>query len=95
MSEADRNFHEVWWIYSPVNGKEWAGLRVAHFRKTSNGEALLVIITNESDPHRIGVRAWEDIQRNEFWYKVKQIEIPTMMEILGAAIDNSDERNFI
>jgi hypothetical protein len=80
-------FHEVWWIYSPVNNKEWAGLRIAHFRKTSNGIDLLVNITGEIDQKRIGLRIWEEIQRSEHWYKVEQIPIPSVVEIMKAAID--------
>lgn len=81
------DFHEVWWIYSPINGKEWAGLRIAHFRKTTNGW-LIVVIDSEIDPRRMGVRIWEDIQRTELWYKVKQIAIPTMAEIMAHAIED-------
>lgn len=83
------DFHEVWWIYSPINNKEWAGLRVAHFRKTVNG-VLICVIQDEIDQKRFGLRVWEDIQRTELWYRVKQIPIPTMIEIMAGALDTSD-----
>lgn len=78
-------FHEVWWIYSPINGVHWAGLRIATFRKAVNG-TLLFLIHNEV-PDRTGRRVWDDVQAKEFWYKVKQIPIPTMFDIVVAAID--------
>ncbi|MCK1670331.1 hypothetical protein [Bradyrhizobium sp. 150] len=84
------DFHEVWWIYSPINGKEWAGLRIAHFRKTTNG-VLICTIANEIDPRRIGVRVWEDIQQSELWYKVKQVPIPNLVEVMAAALPLPDE----
>lgn len=83
------DFHEVWWIYSPLNGVEWSGLRVAHFRKTTTGD-LVVYIMGEIDQRRVGARVWDDIQKTELWYRVKQIPIPTMIEIMAAAIDASD-----
>lgn len=83
------DFHEVWWIYSPINGKEWAGLRIAHFRKTVNGE-LVVVITGEIDQRRTGLRVWDDIREREEWFKVRQIPIPTMIEMLAAAIPDED-----
>lgn len=85
MSVPHDALHEVWWIYSPVNGKEWAGLRIAHFHGMNNG-GLFVVITGETDPRRIGLRDWTHIQRTELWYRVKQIPIPTLIEIMGAAI---------
>jgi hypothetical protein len=88
------DFHEVWWIYSPVNGKEWAGLRIAHFRKTMQGD-LVVVITSEIDSRRFGPRIWEEIQRTELWYKVKQITIPSVVEIMqgGLATIERDDAN--
>jgi hypothetical protein len=79
------DFYEVWWIYSPINGKEWAGLRIAHFRKSVDG-SLVVVITGEIDQRRVGMRVWEDIQQSELWYKVKQIPIPNLVEIMAAAL---------
>lgn len=83
------DFHEVWWIYSPVNGREWAGLRIAHFRKTVSGE-LVVVIQGEIDQRRFGMRVWQDIQQSECWYKVKQIPIPSLVEIMASALDVED-----
>lgn len=85
MAVPHADFHEVWWIYSPNIRQEWAGLRVAHFRKSTNGE-LLVIINGEIDQRRIGMRIWTDIQETELWYRVKQIPIPTLIDIMAAAI---------
>jgi hypothetical protein len=84
------DFHEVWWIYSPINGKEWAGLRIAHFRKTVNG-VLVCVIQGEIDHTRFGVRVWEDIQQSELWYKVKQVPIPTFIEVMAAALPICDD----
>jgi hypothetical protein len=77
-------FHEIWWIYSPKSGP-WAGLRIAHFRKTTNG-VVICVIQGEADRRRIGPRIWDDIERSELWYQVKQIPIPTMAEVFGAAL---------
>jgi len=77
---------EIWWIYSPVNGVTWAGLRIAHFELTSNSDTELVVISGESDPRRIGMRVWEDVQRNEHWYKVEQITVPSLATVVAAAI---------
>lgn len=86
MSIPHAEFHEIWWIYSPVNDREWSGLRIAHFRKTVNGEEI-VFITGEIDGRRIGARDWKTIQECEFWYKVEKIRMPTPMQIMAAAID--------
>ncbi|MGY3278097.1 hypothetical protein [Bradyrhizobium sp. S3.7.6] len=83
------DFHEVWWIYSPVKGKEWAGLRIAHFRKTVNGE-IVIVIQGEIDQRRFGMRVWEDIVESEQWYKVKQIPIPSLTEIMAAVMPAAD-----
>jgi hypothetical protein len=84
-----KDFHEVWWIYSPMIAKEWGGLRIAHFRKTAQG-FLIVNITGEIDQRRVGPRVWIDIQRTELWYKVKQIPVPTIFEIGAAAIQDRE-----
>lgn len=78
-------FHEVWWVYSPINGKSWAGLRLATFRKSVDG-ALVVIFHNEIAPDRIGIRIWDDVQNTELWYKVVQVPVPTLVEIMAAAL---------
>jgi hypothetical protein len=83
-------FHEIWWIYSPMVRQEWAGLRIAHFRKTMNG-TLFCIIQGEIDQRRVGMRIWEDIERSELWYKVKQIPIPSLAEIAGSAMQLDGE----
>jgi hypothetical protein len=79
-------FHEVWWIYS-AEKNEWGGLRTAHFKKTPKGE-LIVFITTERDPRRVGL--WDDIAAREGWIKIKQIPFPSHTDIivaLTAAID--------
>lgn len=81
------DFHEVWWIYSPINGVTWSGLRIAHFRKSANGE-MLVFITGEADARRIGPRIWRDIIRTELWYRVSQIPVPSFAEVMRAAISD-------
>lgn len=73
-----QEFHEVWWIHSG-HDEMWAGLRIAHFRKSMDG-ALIVIITGEP-PDRTGLRIWDDIAKREGWRKVRQIAIPTREEI--------------
>lgn len=78
-----KEFHEIWWIYSDQR-EEWAGLRLAHFRKATNSGALLVIITSEIDRHRNGVRIWDDVKDREGWRKVMQVPIPTADEIRAA-----------
>jgi hypothetical protein len=85
----DKPFQEVWWIYSPVNGVSWAGLRIAYFQKASNTGELLVCITNETDHRRMGLRTWTDIIAKEQWYKVKRIDIPTSLEIITAALEGT------
>jgi hypothetical protein len=83
-------FHEVWWIYSPVNNKEWGGLHIAHFRKTTNG-VIFVVIQGEIDSKRVGPRDWPMLQEVEHWYKVKQIPIPTLMEIMASGLNESEK----
>jgi hypothetical protein len=77
---------EFWWIYSPVKDKEWGGLRIAHFRKTTAGDDI-VFITGEIDQRRVGARDWKYVQEVEGWYKVKQIPTPTPTEIDLAALN--------
>lgn len=67
------DFHEIWWIYSGLQ-EQWAGLRIAHFRKTSNRD-LIVVIQGEP-PERAGIRVWDDIKDREGWRKVEQIGVP-------------------
>lgn len=74
-------FHEIWWIFS--RGREpWAGLRIAHFRKTVQGD-LFFIIEGEP-PDRVGLRIWNDVAAREGWFKVQQIVIPTWKKIKAA-----------
>jgi hypothetical protein len=82
VTEEPEDFHEIWWIYSPAEDAEWAGLRIAHFRKTADGH-LFVFIQGEL-PKRVGPRLWEDITVREQWVKVKQILVPTTDEIRAA-----------
>lgn len=76
------DFHEVWWIYSPER-HAWGGLHLAHFRKSIQGN-LLVLILGEVDHRRVGLRVWDDITEREGWVQVKQIKIPTNDEITMA-----------
>lgn len=78
----ENDFHEIWWIYSPSE-EEWGGLRIAHFRKSTN-DVLIVIIDGEVDRRRVGLRVWEDIEKRERWYKVAQIIPPTKTNIQAA-----------
>jgi hypothetical protein len=75
-------FHEVWWIFS--KNEDYGGLRVAHFRKSVHG-VMLIIISNEQR-NRMGARIWDDIRDREGWVRVKQIEVPTKVDVT-AAID--------
>lgn len=77
------DFHEVWWIFS-AREEEWAGLRIAHFRKASNGP-LIVIITGEL-AHRTGPRDWETVCAREGWHRIVQIAIPDA-ETVRAALE--------
>jgi hypothetical protein len=77
---------EVWFIYSPVN-KPWGNLRSATFTKAVNAPHLeLVVIHNEIDKDRIGVRVWQDIVQSELWFKVRQIEVPGVAEVMAASL---------
>lgn len=75
---------EVWWIYSPVNGAPWAGLRIAFFHRTADGVEIAVICSEP--PDRAGPRIWGDIMKREHWYKVKQIPIPSTADVLAGAL---------
>jgi len=44
------NFHEVWWIASPRD-EPWAGLRIAHFRKTVSGRLVVMIHGEHAAAH--------------------------------------------
>ena len=81
MATADSDFHEVWWIFSK-RPEAWAGLRIAHFRKSMDG-ALIVVIQAEP-PERTGLRIWSDIAPREGWRKVCRIAIPTPDEVRAA-----------
>lgn len=74
-------FHQVWWIFSDAD-EEWAGLRLAHFRKVD--ETLVVVISGEVDRDRVGVRIWEDIAPRERWRKIVEVPIPTREQIEAA-----------
>ena len=79
-------FREVWFIYSPVN-KPWGNLRIATFTKACNAPFLeLVVIHNESDRDRIGVRVWDDIVQSELWFKVRKVEVPTAADVMAASL---------
>jgi hypothetical protein len=77
----DGDSRELWFIYSPFN-KPWANLRIATFTKAINAPHLdLVIIHNEAPP-RIGMRVWDEITASEGWFKVRQIEVPTLKDVM-------------
>lgn len=77
-------FREVWFIFSPVD-KPWANLRIATFTKACNSPFLnLVVIHNELDKNRVGVRVWQDIVQSEHWVKVRRIEVPTAADVMAA-----------
>ena len=79
-------FREVWFIFSPMNNP-WGDLRIATFTKAVNDPHLeLVVILNETDPKRIGVRVWKDIQISELWFKVKRIEVPSAADVMAASM---------
>lgn len=78
-------FREVWFIYSPVN-KPWGNLRIATFTKARNSPHQLVVIHNEIDKNRIGVRVWQDIVQSELWFKVRQIEVPSAADVIAASL---------
>ena len=80
------DFREVWFIYSPVK-KPWGNLRIATFTKACNEPFLeLVVIHNEVDKDRFGVRVWEDIMESEQWIKVRQIKVPDAAEVMAASL---------
>ena len=85
------NFHEVWWIASPRD-EPWAGLRIAHFRKTVSGR-LVVMILGECDPRRIGLRIWSDVAVREGWSKVAQIAMPTSEQFAAIHVTDVDAEN--
>lgn len=66
-------FHEVWWIASRQD-EPWAGLRIAHFRKTTDGTLIFFIMGDT--PDRTGPRVWSDVSTREGWKMVEQIQIP-------------------
>ena len=85
MSE-DVDARETWFIFSPLVAP-WANLRMATFTKARNSPHLdLVVIHNEAQPERIGVRVWQDIVKTERWFKVRKIEIPSVVEVLEASL---------
>ena len=68
------DFHEIWWIGSRQK-EPWAGLRIAHFRKTSDGTLIFFILGDTLE--RTGPRVWSDVSAREGWKRVEQIPIPT------------------
>ena len=82
----DTDHREVWFIYSPLN-KPWGNLRIATFTKECNSPHLeLVVIHNETDRDRIGVRVWQDIVQSESWFKVRRIEVPSVADVMTASL---------
>jgi hypothetical protein len=84
-SAAEIGWRELWFIYSPIESP-WGGLRVATFSKAINAPHLdLVVIHNETDRNRFGIRVWDDIVQSEMWFKIRQIAIPSEDEIAQAS----------
>jgi hypothetical protein len=83
---------EVWFIFSPLN-TPWANLRIATFTKASNAPHLdLVVIHNEIGP-RLGMRVWNDIVQSEYWFKVRQIEVPSVADVMAASLASGIDLN--
>lgn len=72
------DFHEIWWLYAHVR-HPWGGARIAHFRKTMDG--TLIFFLADEPPSRYGPRIWDEVAPREGWVKVKQIPMPTLLEI--------------
>ena len=87
MSDSEDSDHrEVWFIFSPMN-QPWANLRIATFTKPRNDPKLdLVVIHNEVQSDRLGVRVWQDIVRSELWFKVRRVDIPTAADVMEASM---------
>jgi hypothetical protein len=87
MNDVNTDHREVWFIYSPMD-KPWANLRIATFTKPRNDRDIdLVVIHNETQPERIGLRVWRDIVQSELWFKVRQIEVPTTADVMMASLN--------
>lgn len=84
--ENDRR--ELWWIYSPRNGVAWAGLRIATFIwiRAEQGTTVPFCIIHNEVGDRIGMRDWALLEQHEQWFKVKQIEPPTAIDVMSAAM---------
>lgn len=88
----DEEHREVWFIFSPLD-QPWANLRIATFTKARDvPHHDLVVIHNEAAPERIGVRIWDAIVENEYWIKVRKIEVPTTAEVMTAWRAQRDKR---
>lgn len=87
--EANAAFHEIWWIFSDQK-EPWAGLRIAHYRKTVNGEDIVFIAGETAD--RLGPRTTDAMER-EGWVKVKRIILPTPSEVMEAINKESRSKN--
>jgi len=87
-------FHQIWWIFSESK-QSWGGLRIAHFRKTTDGTLIFFIAAEP--PDRMGPRLWEEISNREGWVQVKQIMLPSVEEvkiaIKGKSNDGSNTDN--
>ena len=85
----DIDRREVWFIYSPVN-KPWGNLRIATFSKPRNEPHIdLVVIHNEVEERRLGVRVWQDIVKSEQWFKVRKVELPSAADVMAASLMES------
>lgn len=82
----DHDAREVWFIFSPRD-EPWGNLRLATFSKASNAPHLeLVVIHNETDIRRAGMRVWQDIVESEQWFKVRKVEVPTAEDVIEASL---------
>ena len=88
--QEDREHREVWFIYSPSN-KPWGNLRIATFTKAINAPHLELVVIHNDYGDRMGVRVWDDIVKSEGWFKVRQIPVPTAIDVIEASMKSGGE----
>ena len=86
--EEDKEFREVWFIYSPINAP-WGNIRIATFTKAVNAPHAEIVVIHNEVGNRAGVRVWEDIVKRELWFKVRKIELPSPADVMVAAMHGS------
>ena len=72
----NEDFHEVWWIFADPK-HSYGGLRIAHFRMTTDG--VLIFLICDEPPGRKGPRIWDNVREREGWRKIEQIPIPGVL----------------